>query len=537
MSDNLLQKLKKWRTKVAQAENVASFRIFSNKVLETIASIRPKNKDEMIEIKGIRERKFEKYGADILALVNEDYEGDNIVEDKNSAELYTVSGFLDLVNNNLKTLRARIRGEISSFNFRGNYLFFKLKDKVDESTLSCFMWNSNYQLYGIALEEGMEIIIDGFPSVYKPSGQLSMQISAIELVGEGALKKAYEELKKKLEKDGLFAEERKKAIPGLPQNIGLITSETGAVIHDFLNNLGKFGFHIKFVDSRVEGQIAVSDLISAINYFSRQDIDALVIIRGGGSLENLQAFNNETLVRKIADCPIPIICGIGHDKDVPLASLVADVKVSTPTAVANFLNKTWEEAVREIVVLEKDILYKYQGALKDKKYQLEEITNELRKCFDEIFQEFNNLRYRFKNVLNKIDFVIKNTAKRLDNFLYTLFKSFNLTIKNTKKVLSDSFPSLFRNFNFIIKNTAKILDDSLASLLRSLENDLEDKNNFLDDAEKRLKNFDPLRQLKLGYSIVSSGGKVIKSVKQVSTGDSVNIRVSDGKIKSTVNKN
>jgi len=537
MSDNLLQKLKEWRTNIAQKENVASFRIFSNKVLEAIASIRPKNKDEMIEIKGIRERKFEKYGADILALVDGDYADEDIVEDKNDSKLYTVSGFLDLINNNLKMLRARIQGEVSSLNFKGNYLFFTLKDKVDESTLNCFMWNNIYQLYGISLEDGMEIIIDGYPSVYKPSGRMSMQISAIELVGEGALKKAYEELKAKLEKDGLFAEERKKVIPDLPRNIGLITSETGAVIHDFLNNLGKFGFNIKFMDSRVEGQIAVSDLISAINYFGRQDIDALVIIRGGGSLESLQAFNNETLVRKIAECPIPVICGIGHDKDVPLASLVADVEVSTPTAAANFLNKTWEEAVREIVVLEKDILYRYQGALKDKKYQFEEITNELRKCFGKIFQEFNDLRYHLKNALNRIDFVIKNTAKRLDNFLYTLFKSFNLTIKNTKKVLSDSFPSFFRNFNFIIKNTTNTLDDSLALLLRNLENNLEDKNDFLDNVENRLKIFDPLRQLKLGYSIVSSGGKVIKSVRQVSAGDSVDIKVSDGEIKSTVNKN
>ncbi|MBU0722240.1 exodeoxyribonuclease VII large subunit [Patescibacteria group bacterium] len=537
MSDNLLQKLKEWRTNIAQKENVASFRIFSNKVLEAIASTRPKNKDEMIGIKGIKERKFEKYGADILTLVDEDYADEDIMEDKNDSKLYTVSGFLDLINNNLKMLRTRIQGEVSSLNFKGNYLFFTLKDKEDESTLNCFMWNNNYQLYGISLEEGMEIIIDGYPSVYKPSGRLSMQISAIELVGEGALKKAYEELKAKLEKDGLFAEERKKTIPELPRNIGLITSETGAVIHDFLNNLGKFGFHIKFMDSRVEGQIAVPDLISAINYFNKQDIDALVIIRGGGSLESLQAFNNETLVRKIADCPIPIICGIGHDKDVPLASLVADMKVSTPTAVANFLNKTWEEAVKKIVVLEKDILYKYQDALKDKKYQLEETTNGLRKCFDKIFQEFNDLRYRFKNALNRIDLVIKNTAKRLDNFLYTLFKSFNLTVKNMKEDLTDSLPSLFRNFNFIIKNTTKILDDSLALLLGNLENNLEDKNNFLDDTKKRLKIFNPLRQLKLGYSIVSSGGKVIKSIKQVSHGDSVDIRVFDGKIKSTVNKN
>lgn len=537
MDQDLLQKLKKWRTDIAQKENVTLFRVFPNKVLEAIAAMKPKTKDELLAIKGIKERKFEKYGADILALANGNSAVDDIVEDGNGAKLYTVSRFLGLINNNLRALQARVQGEVSSLDIRGNYLFFKLKDKEDGSTLNCFMWDSDYRLYGILLEEGMEIIIDGFPSVYKPSGQLSMQISAIELVGEGALKKAYEQLKRKLEKEGLFAKERKKAIPELPQKIGLITSETGAVIHDFLNNLGKFGYHVKFMDSRVEGQVAVSDLIVAIDYFSGQDIDVLVIIRGGGSLESLQAFNNETLIRKIAECRAPVICGIGHDKDVPLVSLVADLAVSTPTAAANFLNKTWEEAVRELVVLEKDILYKYEGALKDKIYLLEEMASGLKKYFSKIFQEFNDLKYRLKNALNGIDFVIKNTAKNLDYSLYAIFRNFNLIIKNTEKVLTDLFPSLFRNLNFIIKNTAKILDDSLASFLGNFENNLEDKINFLDDAEKRLMIFDPLRQLKLGYSIVLSGGKVIKSVKQVSAGDLVNIRVSDGKIKSTVNKN
>ncbi len=514
MSNDLLQKLRKWRIDVAQRENVTLFRVFPNKVLEAIASMRPKTKDEMLAIKGIRERKFEKYGADILVLVNGGSAEDGITEDKNGIKLYTVSRFLDLINNNLMALQARIKGEVSGLNIRSNYLFFDLKDKEDGSTLNCFMRGSDYQLYGISLEAGMEIIIDGFPSVYKPSGRLSMRVSAIELVGEGALKKAYEELKKKLEKEGLFAMERKKAIPELPRKIGLITSETGAVIHDFLNNLGKFGFHIKFMDSRVEGQIAVSDLITAIDYFNGQDIDVLAIIRGGGSLESLQAFNNENLVRKIAECPMPVICGIGHDKDVPLASLVADVAVSTPTAAANFLNKTWEDAVREIAILERDILNKYQTALNDRKYQTEDIANELRKYFGKIFQEFEDLKYRLRNALAKINFVIKNIAKTLDISLYTLFKS----------------------FNSIIKNTARILDDSLASLLGNFENNLEDQINYLDDTQKRLMIFNPLRQLKLGYSIVSSGGKVIKSVRQVIVGDSVNIQVSDGKIDSIINK-
>jgi len=537
MDFDLLEKLKKWRVDTAQKDGVTLFRVFPNKALEAIVTMKPKTKDEMLTIKGIKERKFEKYGADILALVNGNSATGVIAENNNGIKLCTVSHFLGLINRNLNALQARVQGEVSGLDIRGGYLFFKLKDKEDGGTLSCFMWDRNYRLYDIKLEDGVEIIVGGFPSVYKPSGQLSMQVSAIELVGEGALKKAYEQLKKKLEKEGLFAKERKRVIPEFSQKIGLITSETGAVIHDFLNNLEKFGYQTKFMDSRVEGQAAVPDLIAAIDYFSDEDIDVLVIIRGGGSLESLQAFNNETLVRKIAECPVPVICGIGHDKDAPLASLAADLTVSTPTAVANFLNRTWEEAIRELVVLEKDIMHKYEGELKDKIYLLEEMAGGLKKYFSKILQEFTAIRYKLRENLNRIDFIIKDIAKAVDHCSYAIFRNFNLIIKDARKVLSDSFPSILRNLNFIIKNTAKNLNDSLVSLLDNFKESLGYKINFLDDAEKRLMILDPLRQLKLGYSIVSSGGKIVKSVKQVSIGDSVDIQVSDGKIKSIINKN
>lgn len=490
MDFDLLRKLKDWRIETARREGVDLFRIFQNKTLEDIATMKPKTKDDMLAIKGIRERKFEKYGAQVLALVSGNPESK--LEEEKGEKLYTVSRFLDLLNNNLRAFGARIQGEVSSFDLRGNYLFFSLKDKEDESVLSCFMWDNDYRLYGIELEAGMEIIIDGFPSAHKPTGKLSMQVSAIELVGEGALKKAYDELKKKLEKEGLFAEERKKAVPTLPRKIGLITSETGAVIHDFLNNLGKYGYHIKFMNSRVEGQIAVSDLILAVDYFNKQDVDVLVIIRGGGSLESLQAFNNEMLVRKIASCRMPVICGIGHDKDVPLASLVADMKVSTPTAVAVYLNRTWDDAVKRLAVLERDILYKYQELLQKEKYLLEEMAGGLRKYFRMIFQEFDGIKHRLKRILADIGYDIKSLAKTLDD-------SFNLIFEKFK-----------RNF--------------------------QDRSNFLNEIEKKLKIYDPMRQLKLGYCIASAGGKVIKSIKQAKSGDLIDIQVSDGKIKSIINK-
>jgi len=495
MNNELLEKLKKWRNAKAHDENVVLYRVFQNSVLEFLAMFEPKTEEEFLRIKGIGKRKFEKYGEDILKLIK----GDKIalssrrkvgIPRNDNKKPYTVSGYLDLINANLRGQEGRIQGEISSLDIREKYLFFSVKDKDDGSLLNCIMWDSDYKLSGVSFEEGLEIIIEGYPDVYKPSGRLTFKSLSAELVGEGALKKAYQELKKKLEKEGLFSEERKKSIPDFVQRIGLITSETGAVIHDFLNNLGKYGYQINFFDSRVEGQAAVKDLISAIDYFKDTDIDVLVIIRGGGILESLQAFNNEALVRKIADFNIPVICGIGHDKDIPLASLTADLMVSTPTAVTVNLNKSWDEALNNIRTFEKDIIYKYQKVLTEKKHSFEIMSQGLWQRADFVFRKVKDISHRFMNKLTELEYRFNEIDKNLKEYLNLLFDSFKKQLDKVDK--------------------------------------------YLDVTKKQLKAVDPGRQLKLGYSIASINGKIIKSVKQINKDDKFDIKFFDGKIKSKV---
>lgn len=493
MDDNLLQKLKDWRRDTANKEGIDSFRVFHNTTLETITLLKPKTKKELMSIKGIKERKFNKYGESILALVNGNSE--NVLYDSENKESkdepYTISKYIRFLNTEFRKYKARVQGEVSSLDIRDGYLFFFLKDKDDGSALSCFMWKRDYDLCGISLEVGMEVIVDGFPEIYIPNGKFNFKVSIIELVGEGELKKAYEKLKQKLEKEGLFSLERKKPILDFPQSIGLITSLTGAVIHDFLTNLGKYGFQIKFMNSRVEGQGAIRDLISAIDYFDGRDIDVLVIIRGGGSLESLQAFNNEVLVRRIAEFKAPVICGIGHDKDIPLASLVADKAVSTPTAVAVALNKSWEQAANSLSVIENNLLYQYQKAFNTAVRRVESLSGNLLRFFNSIFQAFDKLRRTIENNLSRIAYKLKDARKTLS-------------------LLS-------------------------RSLLKSLKREFENKSKMLDDTEKQLKVFDPVRQLALGYSIVSVAGRVVRTTKQVSIGKELDTRVSDGTIKSIIN--
>ncbi len=339
-----------------------------------------------------------------------------------------------------------------------------------ESAISCFMWESDYEISDIDIKEGMEIIVFGTPEVYQRTGRFNLKAETIELVGEGALQKKYEELKKKLSSKGLFEESRKKPIRDFPNKIGLITSKDGAVIHDFQSNLGRFGYKITFVDSRVEGIMAVKDLISAIRYFKDESVDVLVIIRGGGSLESLQAFNNEALIREIINFPVPIICGIGHDKDIPLFSLVADKAESTPTAVAREINRTWEEAIAEINQHETDILSQFQMILNNSQHLVEQSFSEIKQYYQEILKIFESFEQIIERVFSNFTYILKYNKEKIDNFV------------------------------------------------KSLE-----QNN-------------PEHQLKLGYSIMFSGGRVVKSISQVKKDDMLKSKLKDGEILSIVNK-
>ncbi|MDD3386812.1 MAG: exodeoxyribonuclease VII large subunit, partial [Candidatus Pacebacteria bacterium] len=250
--------------------------------------------------------------------------GKSAVKDLLENNIFSISAYLKLLNGVLNSFGAKIIGEVSEVKISSvGHVYFSLKDKKDGSVLSCVIWNYDYKMCGIDLVEGIEVKATGFPDVYPVTGRLSFKAKTIQLAGEGQIKKEYEKLKKKLEEEGLFNEERKKQITDFPQKIGIITSKQGAVINDFLNNLGRYGFYIEFIDSRVEGLEAVKDLINSIKTFKKKKIDVLVIMRGGGSLESFLAFNNEMLIREVVDLPFPVIAAIGHDKDIPLLSLVA----------------------------------------------------------------------------------------------------------------------------------------------------------------------------------------------------------------------
>jgi len=484
---------------MARRDQVELFRVISNQALEEIAAKQPQSKTELLEIKGIKEKKYAKYGKEILAMVRGEGEASASSADefvtsvgRDSNKIFEVGEYLDYLNEKLIEVQARVKGEVSSVDIRGNYIFFSIKDKEGESLISCFVWRNDYEVSGIELQEGMEVVIWGYPNVYKPSGRLSFQVKLIELVGEGLLKKAYEDLKKKLEGEGLFAPERKKALPKYVQRIGLITSHQGAAIGDFISNVGNYGYKIKFYDSRVEGKQAVFELIQGLKWFNKNsaDLDALVLVRGGGSLESLQAFNTEALVREIAASKIPVLAGVGHEQDITLVALAADLMVSTPTAAALEIRRPWDEAIHGVESSEKYILNSFSNILAENKNKIFETERILSGILSDIFERFRRARENLKNNLVKIKMTIDYDR--------------NYLLNASKKLVSD-YRRLFSDFVNAIKSLAEKI---------ALHN--------------------PERQLKLGYSLVSLNNKIIRSVKEVKKGEEIDIKVSDGGIKSEV---
>ena len=361
--------------------------------------------------------------------------------------VFTVSEYLEFLNNILLNCEAKIEGEVDQIKKSSKgHVYFSLKDK-NGSILDCVIWNYYYRICGINLEEGMHIIITGVPNIYAPTGRLSFKASLIELVGDGALKKQYEELKKKLEKEGIFDRELK--LKKYPKVIGVITSKHGAVIHDFLNNLGKYNFKIEFVDSRVEGVEAIEDLISSIKTFKKRNIDCLVVIRGGGAKNSFDVFNNEAVIREIIDYPCPVISGLGHHKDETLFALASDYSVSTPTAAAHLINSSWDELLLEIKKYEHFIFEKYNNLLNSINYKIENVSknfvileNEIKtkKIFIDNLKNnlINNFSTKLKEIKEKINYFEKEinycNPKRQLKLGYSILRKDGMVIKSINEI-------------------------------------------------------------------------------------------------------
>ena len=367
-----------------------------------------------------------------------------------------------------------VKGEISNFkNHYTGHMYFTLKD--ENSLIKCVMFKSYTTHLSFMPKDGMKVMVLGSVAVFERDGIYQIYAKAMKEDGLGSLYTAYEELKKKLEQEGLFAESHKKKIPFMPKTIGVLTSNTGAVIRDIINVSTRRnpGVHIRLYPVPVQGPGAAEKIAEGIKFMNENKLaDVIIIGRGGGSLEDLWPFNEEIVARAIYDSELPIISAVGHETDFTIADFVADLRAPTPSAAAELAVANIED-VRETLKLYNN---RYKVALK-KKIELMRLSYE--KCM---------ARPAYKNPTQKINeqyMVIDMKVKALQN-------SMMLKLKEAKT----SF----------VKETAKL--DSLS----------------------------PLKTLTRGYSIVTKqeSGKVIKSVDDLNSGEKVNLRLSDGQKTATI---
>ena len=334
-------------------------------------------------------------------------------------KVYSVSEVVNYISSYLEQGLGSIavQGEITGYNVNQNRLiFFELKD--DNSRVSCFALT--HQLTDV-LENGMEVKVLGVAKLFKKSGKFHLHISEVELVGEGALQKTFEKLKAKLSKEGVFDEQYKQALPKFPEAIGLITSRDAAAYNDVMIRLNERwgGLNIKFAHTGVQGLGAVGQMVKAIEYYNTHEpVNVLILTRGGGSLEDLQAFNDERLVRAVFASKIPIIVGVGHERDITLAELAADMRASTPTNAAELVVPHRREIIHQIEGLRTSIVDSIASAIDHKQQLASRLVDRVSVWLARI-QE--NLAYQIK--------ILKTLSPQA-----TLERGYSITLKNDKVV-------------------------------------------------------------------------------------------------------
>jgi len=289
---------------------------------------------------------------------------------------FSVSDFIAVVNQSLEYSfgTVEIEGEVASFKVnQGKWVFFDIKDAT--GSVNCFM--SLFQLR-VPVEDGMKVVVRAVPKI-TAWGKFSLTIQSIRPSGEGSLKKSFELLKAKLDKEGLFSLERKRSLPEIPEHIAIISSTSAAGYADFIKILNDRwgGLKVDVAHVQVQGDSAPEQMIRAISYFNSQEIlpEVLMIIRGGGSADDLAAFNDEPLVRAIAASRIPTLVGVGHEVDVSLADMVADVRAATPSNAAQIVVPDRGELIKMLGHLVRRVLVRTEGAVDD---NLREVATKLR---------------------------------------------------------------------------------------------------------------------------------------------------------------
>lgn len=392
-------------------------------------------------------------------------------------KVYTVSQINNyikrILENDILLSDVYIEAEISNFKAHtSGHLYFTLKDSG--AAINAVMFRSYAERLKFMPESGMKVVARGYISLYEKTGQYQLYVNSMEPAGIGALYLAYEQLKARLEKAGVFDQKYKKPIPQMPKTVAVITSPTGAAVRDIINVAGRRNPNVEIVivPTLVQGKNAGPEIVNAIekvNIWNKAD--TIILGRGGGSIEDLWAFNEEIVARAIFDSHIPIISAVGHETDFTIADFISDMRAPTPSAGA-------EIAVPEGNAINEKVVNLY-----------EKITN--------------NIQTRYSDNLSKYKYCINSYG----------FKNFSNTIFDNEIYVSELFNKIYNNLDGSIKRNKLML------------------KNCLDNIENK----SPLNILKRGYSLAyNNNGELLKSSKNVSCGDKISVKLNEGSVEAVV---
>ena len=378
----------------------------------------------------------------------------------------------DLVSGDMILSGLWVRGEISNFksHYSGHY-YFTLKD--EKAVLRCVMFRSYASAVPFLPENGMKVLIRGYISVYERDGQYQLYAEEIQPDGVGALYIAFEKLKNKLRAEGLFDESRKKKLPYMPDSIGVVTSSTGAVIRDIINVLTRRFYHvkIKLYPVQVQGEQAAGQIAAAVRRFNQLgNVDVIIVARGGGSLEELWAFNEEIVARSIYESKIPVISAVGHETDFTICDFAASARAATPTAAARLVIPDGV-ALRRDLARQRRRLHRGAAAL------------------------------------------VRHRRERLDNLAQRSFLARPLQI---------------------LLQPRQNLDQTVYRFRSAFSRQLEQRRHALAGFAARLADLNPMAVLGRGFAVVRAEKGIIKTVRQLSPGQTVTLQFQDGEAEAII---
>ena len=413
-----------------------------------------------------------------------------------------------------------VEGEISNFRAHDSgHLYFTLKDEA--SQLRAVMFRSQARLLRFRPEDGMQVVLRGRVTVYEGRGELQLSAEYLEPKGAGALQVAFEQLKAKLEAEGLFDAGRKKPIPLLPRRIGIVTSPQAAALRDILNILRRrhHTVNILIYPAQVQGDLAAVEVSAGVKYFNRaKNVDVILVARGGGSAEDLAAFNHEGLARTVASSQIPVISAVGHETDFTIIDFVADLRAPTPSAAAEMVIRSRQEIEEQAEGLRLRLARAVRYRLLMAKQALTEAAQ----------------HGAFARMMDGIN----QRQQRLDDLNFRLEKAERRLIEQHRRRWERASAAV-RHYDVrrVLAGIEQELVSSKAALTSAIKTTLFRNRSRLEQIEHQLKALSPVAILERGYALVfDAAGKLLKDSAQVQSGDEISARLAKGTVTARVEK-